>query len=442
MKLQYQLTAAFTTLLIIIMSAAAITTYSLILNVLIQDEQRQLKDNGRLILEFMVSEDLTDVGNAQQLLKFLEEYNLQVFYYDEKSNTIMYPTVPVPVIKNWINTYDLSDPEQPLWKAGDDRYVVSIIPIYPDLTSQVLVLLTPLDDLQEVQQTFLKRLIVVFLIGIVLAVLLSYYLTKRLVTPLTKLKLQLKKIEKRQFDNIEEIEATGEIKEVEQSVIEMANELQRYIKSQRQFFQNASHELKTPLMTIQGYAEGIRDGIFVDEDSERGLKVMVDEVARLKKIINEMILLAKLDSEENIYQEELINIEELIKLTLDRALPLANERGISLSHRFEPGMKLYADTGKILQAMMNIVSNGIRHAKTTVHLHAYSADGSVIITIEDDGEGIDDELMPKLFHRFVKGNGGETGLGLAISRAIVERSNGSIRVGRSDLGGARFTIKF
>ncbi|MDL4841064.1 sensor histidine kinase [Aquibacillus rhizosphaerae] len=443
MKLQYQLTLAFTTLLAIIMSVVAITIYSLILNLLIQDEQRQLEDNGQLIVRFLVSQDLNNSSNMQQLLQYLEEYDLQVFAYDSDSNDIIFSSITnIRRIENWIGTYDLSEEDQPLWKAGNERYVVSIIPIYPQLSDEELVLLTPLDDLQEVQQTFFKTLLLVFIIGIGIAVILSYFLTKRLVTPLTKLKYQLKKIEKRQFDEVEEIQASGEIKEVEQSVLDMAYELRRYIQSQRQFFQNASHELKTPLMTIQGYAEGIRDGVFVKKESERGLDVMVAEINRLKKIINEMILLAKLDSEENIYREELIKVEELIKLTTERALPLANDQQVKIQHNTPSGISLYVDNEKMLQAMMNIVTNAIRHASSQVEITATRSEESITISIADDGKGISEDLMPQLFHRFVKGEGGETGLGLAISRAIVERSGGSISVGKSNLGGALFTINF
>src|SRR5699024_2880746 len=129
----------------------------------------------------------------------------------------------------------------------------------------------------------------------IVAIVISSFLTNKLVTPLSRLKVQLKKIEKRQFDDIERINATGEIKEVEQSVYEMANELHRYMRTQQTFFQNASHDLKTPLMTIQGYAEWIRDCVFNEDEKEKGLDIMVSEVNRLKKIINELILLAKLD---------------------------------------------------------------------------------------------------------------------------------------------------
>ncbi|WP_407271979.1 sensor histidine kinase [Radiobacillus sp. PE A8.2] len=440
MKLQYQLTAAFTTLLIVIMSVAAISIYSLLLDLLIQDEKRQLQENGEILVNLLYSE--RSFYNVQRLNELFENQNIQMFIYDEDINAIYYSNLPVEMVQQWAETYDFSEDGQPLWKAGNAQYVVSKLPLTALSSGMQLILVTPLVDLQAVQQTFLTRLLIIFVIGIAAAILLSHYLTKRLVTPLTRLKIQLKKIEKRKFDDIEEIKASGEIKEVEQSVLEMARELQRYIRSQRQFFQNASHELKTPLMTIQGYAEGIRDGVFEKEAAERGLEVVVAEIGRLKKIINEMILLAKLDSEENIYQEEQINVEELIKLTVDRALPLANERNIKLVHRAAPNLSLYADQQKLLQATMNIVTNAVRHASNQVLITVKEEYGIILIQIEDDGKGIAQELMPQLFQRFVKGEGGETGLGLAIARAIVERSGGSILADRSSLGGAMFTIKF
>lgn len=439
MKLQYQLTIAFTTLLVIIMSVAAITIYSLILNLLIHDEQIELEAKGNLLVNLVIDYNYESI---QRLSQLIQDQQIQLFLYDRSNDHVQFTNLPLPIVEHWTDTYDVTNDKQQIWKAGDESFVVSRVDSYSQLSGMDLVLVTPLEDLQAVQQTFFKRLLLVFLIGIGIIVVLSHFLTKRLVTPLTKLKHQLKRIQKRQFEDVEEVRATGEIKEVEQSVSEMAKELQRYIQSQRHFFQNASHELKTPLMTIQGYAEGIRDGIFIDADSDRGLDVMVEEIARLKKIINEMILLAKLDSEENIYQEELIKIEELITLTVDRALPLANEKEVTLHHHELGDMHVFADKGKLLQAMMNIVTNGIRHAESQVVITAKKQEGTVSILIEDDGKGISKDLMPQLFHRFVKGEGGETGLGLAISRAIIERSDGTISVSDSKLGGALFTIKF
>ncbi|WP_208586034.1 sensor histidine kinase [Gracilibacillus suaedae] len=443
MKLQYQLTIAFTTLLVVIMTVTGIMIYSQMLQMLIKDEQRQLEDKGELIVNFILSEDLNNTTNVQRLLQMLEQYNLQVFAYDEASERIVFSSIPnMNTIESWVQEYDLDSRTQPLWQGKNDNYVVSIIPILSPLSTQHLVLLTPLDDLQDVQRSLMNRLFLIFLIGIAVAVLLSHYLTTKLVTPLTKLKHQLKKIEKRKFDEMEEVKATGEIKEVEQSVVEMANELNSFIQSQHHFFQNASHELKTPLMTIQGYAEGIRDGIFEGEEARRGLQVMVEEIKRLKKIINEIILLAKLDSEADIYRPERVNSKIFMEQIMERAIPIANEKHIQVKQNQVDEVEVMFDAEKMLQAVMNIITNAIRHADTQVKVTGFTENKQFKIQITDDGEGIDDELLKKLFHRFVKGESGETGLGLAIARAIVERSGGSIKAENAPYGGARFTIIF
>jgi len=191
----------------------------------------------------------------------------------------------------------------------------------------------------------------------------------------------LNKVEMRRFSEVRLVETGGEIGEVAKAVYDLAGELEKNQRTQKQFFQNASHELKTPLMSIQGYAEGIKDGIFTAERANKGLNVIVKECERLKKIVTEMILLAKLESEEGIFHME----------------------------RFP---------------LISIDSEGIR------------------ISISDDGDGIPESLLSQLFGRFVKGNNGETGLGLAISRAIVERCRGRISAHNEPGGGAAFVLRF
>lgn len=440
MKLRYQLTAAFTALLLVIMAVTGYVIYSLILNLLVQDEQRQLEQKGEILVSVLNAQYGTD-QDIQQINGFLQDQDIQMFLYDRRQNSVLYSTMSNKVVKGFLQSNDFSGNDQ-LWEYGKDKFVTSRILLYPETTNMELILLTPMKDIQAVQQNFIFRLFIVFLIGAGVAVLLSYFLTSRLVTPLSQLKRQLKKIEKRQFDDIERIKATGEIKEVEQSVFEMAGELQRYMNSQQTFFQNASHELKTPLMTIQGYAEGIRDHIFEAEDEEKGLEVMVSEVNRLKTIINEMILLAKLDSEPTVYQPEKVNVSMLIDRIVERVVPLVNEKEITLHHEVEDGLILLADEEKLLRALLNLVFNGIRHARAQVQISVYKKQRNMIIEVADDGKGVAEELRPNIFHRFVKGKDGETGLGLAIARAIIQQSGGKIRVDDSELGGARFIITF
>lgn len=440
MKLQYQLNAAFTTLLLVIMAVTGYVIYSLILDLLVQDEQRQLAQKGEILVN-VLNEQYGTERDMQQFNDFLQDQSIQLFLYDRNKDSILYSTMSNRIAIGFYKDNDFSKDEQ-LWEYGNDKFVTARILLLPEKTGLELILLTPMKDIQAVQQDFIFRLFIVFLIGAAAAVLLSYFLTNKLVTPLSQLKRQLKKIEKRQFDDIERIRATGEIKEVEQSVYEMAGELQRYMSSQQTFFQNASHELKTPLMTIQGYAEGIRDHIFDEKEEEKGLEVMVTEVKRLKTIINEMILLAKLDSEPTVYQSEKVSVSLLINQVVDRVIPLVNEKGIVLHHQVEDNLTLFIDEEKLLRALLNLVFNGIRHAETEINISVYKKNRVTVIIIEDDGEGVSEEMIPHIFHRFVKGKDGETGLGLAIARAIIQQSGGKISVNDSELGGACFKITF
>ncbi|MBA2175145.1 HAMP domain-containing histidine kinase [Halobacillus locisalis] len=435
MKLLYQLNAAFTALILVLMSITAFFIYSLLMDMLIQDEQRQLKARAEILIDVINDQS---PSRGPELSQLIQDRNYPILLFDRDSGEVLFRTMPNTVADEWISRYDEELIDEEVWGSSGERFVVYDFALSSD-NSQVLVMATPLNDLQAVQSVFAFRMIVVIIIGLVLAVVISYFLTKRLVTPLSRLKLELKKIEKRQFDQVQAVEASGEIKEVEQSVRHMAEELSRYIHSQKQFFQNASHELKTPLQSIQGYAEGIRDGIFEGEAAEKGYNVMVSETERLKKIVNEMILLAKLDSSEDVYHPERTDVMELLTQAKDRLVPLAQDKGVDIQLDVEDSFYSYVDGERVLQAFINILSNAIRHARAQVTIETSVQNGMVHIRVGDDGEGIPEELLPQLFERFIKGKGGETGLGLAISRAIVVRSGGSIEA--YNQSGATFEIQ-
>ena len=186
MKLQYQLNAAFTALLLVIMAVTGYVIYSLILNLLVQDEQRQLEQKGEILVS-VLNEQYGTEQDIQQINGFLQDQNIQLFLYDRRNNTVLYSTMSNKVVTGFLQGNDFSKDEQ-LWEYGKDKFVTSRILLYPEKTSLELILLTPMKDIQAVQQNFIFRLFIVFLIGAGVAVLLSYFLTNKLVTPLSKLK--------------------------------------------------------------------------------------------------------------------------------------------------------------------------------------------------------------------------------------------------------------
>jgi len=256
---------------------------------------------------------------------------------------------------------------------------------------------------------------------------------------------ELIKVKERRFSEVRFVRAGGEIGSVAESVYDMAGELDRFNHVQKQFFQNASHELKTPLMSIAGYAEGIRDGVFEGERIRKGLDIIISESGRLKKLVTEMTLLAKLDSEEDVFRKNAVSLKELVTEASERMNPLLVKKGIRLQIDYTPPsgpFGVVADRDKLLQALLNIMSNAARYAVEQMNVSAKVVEGRIEMTISDDGPGIPDELLPFLFHRFVKGKDGESGLGLAISRAIVERCGGIIAAGNRQEGGAVISMSF
>lgn len=196
-------------------------------------------------------------------------------------------------------------------------------------------------------------------------------------------------------------------------------------------------------MSISGYAEGIRDGVFEGDSVRKGLDIIMGESSRLKNIVTEMTLLAKLDSEEDIFTLTEFSLKELLVETIERMNPLLMKRELLL-HTFydEYELMITADKDKLLQALINVFSNATRYANEQIYLHAGIKEGRVEVIISDDCPGIPEDLLPYLFHRFVKGKDGESGLGLAISRAIVERCGGMITASNREGGGVVIAIVF
>ncbi|WP_256758406.1 cell wall metabolism sensor histidine kinase WalK [Cohnella sp. WQ 127256] len=456
MKLVHQINLAIGVALVLVLSITAVLIHYVLLDHFMGTQKQDMKKFGAALTATMVQEASirSEVGVTKpSTLTTLPATSISpvasgisAIVTDVTGNPIVLED-PLPIAPQQIGQFTKMESfeatgMQHIWDGKDNRFLVEVSTV-PQGT---LTLLTPISKIKEIERALLDRLLLVFLVGGILMLVLSQFITRKLIKPLMKLKEELKKVKGRQFAHVNLVHAGGEIGSVAETVYEMADELNRFSRTQKQFFQNASHELKSPLMSIVGYTEGIRDGVFEGEDVRKGLDIILSESGRLKNIVTEMTLLAKLDSEEDIYKPSEVCLKDLLTETIERINPLLVKKEIMLHPSFneqEEGLlTIRADRDKLLQALLNVTSNAIRHANKHVYVHATVNKGRVEISVSDDGKGIPDELLPYLFHRFVKGKDGETGLGLAISRAIVERSGGLISAGNRKEGGAIFSLGF
>ncbi|GGG85922.1 sensor histidine kinase [Paenibacillus radicis (ex Gao et al. 2016)] len=452
MRLIYRLNLSFGILLFAVLAITAVLLYPLLSNTLIEGQRKEMRVAGRLYLNELqaVPGQTLEIAKLQNGSPSNGPTEPMEAIWAQSLNQLFYSQLTAAKTVEWANFFAFQKvngvPQQ-----TNGAYIIESISsrgfIDPNNPySTTFMMTTPLSTIKSMQWALFSRMLLILSAGGALAFLLSMFITRKLVTPLTDLRKELKKVETRRFSEVELVKSSGEVGEVAQSVYQLAGELEKYHRAQKQFFQNASHELKTPLMSIQGYAEGIRDGIFTGEHADKGLETIAEECERLKKIVTEMILLAKLESEEGIFENFDIPVQNLITKTVERMNPLLLDKGIHIEVSSMPDWgkqpHIKVDPEKLLQALLNIVGNASRYAKETIRINVSENDNRVAIEICDDGEGISEAILPRLFQRFVKGQDGQTGLGLAISRAIVERCHGQISAHNRTNGGAAFVLSF
>ena len=213
-------------------------------------------------------------------------------------------------------------------------------------------------------------------------------------------------------------------------------DIEKEAERQQTFFQNASHELKTPLMAIQGYAEGIQAGVM---DAGGAADVILEESDRMTELVEELLDISKIDMGRQRLTLSETDIRELLYDGIRAVEPIA-AGGITIVPDFpeEPVMVSCDDT-QLRRAVTNILSNGVRYARSKLRLTCRADKRHVTIRIQDDGDGIAEEDIPHIFDRFYMGRSGKSGIGLALTKEIIHLHKGTIRAYNGD-GGAVFEI--
>ena len=230
-------------------------------------------------------------------------------------------------------------------------------------------------------------------------------------------------------------------KEVENWAIQKENEILQMKASEtyrREFIGNVSHELKTPIFNIQGYILTLLDGGLYDEEvNMKYLKRTSKSVDRMINIVEDLEVITRLETEETQLEIGEFNIVELAKDVLDQLELKANESKIELSIQKEILTEfVLGDSDKIQQVFANLISNSIKYGKEggRTEVRFFDMNDNILIEIADDGIGISEVDLPRLFERFYRVDKnrsrkiGGTGLGLAIVKHIIEAHNQTINV--------------
>ena len=242
-----------------------------------------------------------------------------------------------------------------------------------------------------------------------------------------------------------------ELIDLNEHMNETARKLEKSDEDQKIFFQNVSHELKTPLMSIKGYAEGIKYGVFSSENEKNDAsEIIISESDRLNELVADLLYISKMDATKKSDSTTKENLVELVETCADKLRGLLVNfksenlnKTINISHP-KTDIYIYCDAENMIRAIMNVASNCVRYAESAVNISFDETDDDIILCIKDDGHGIEEKDLPNIFKRFYKGKGGKHGIGLSIAKTIIEQHNAKITAKNRDDGitGAEFIIEF
>ena len=286
-------------------------------------------------------------------------------------------------------------------------------------------------------------------IALVIALGFAFWLTRWISKPLHQMADAVKAVPEGKYQPIQP-EGPVEVQSLARVFNEMVDKVQASQQSQKDFVANVSHELKTPLTSIQGFAQAILDGTARTPDELRQAgEVIYEEASRMYRLVVDLLDLAHLDAGTAELQRAPVDLKVLLKEIIRTLTPQANQGQVHLSLDIGDLPSIIGDGDRLAQVFTNLVDNAIHHTPPggEVRIQAGVNAANVEISVEDSGTGIPPEDLPRIFERFYQvdksrpgGGVRGVGLGLAIAKEIVESHGGSISVQSQPGQGSVFVV--
>ena len=292
-----------------------------------------------------------------------------------------------------------------------------------------------------------QMIIIVLVIAVILSCFLAYRLAKKIVKPLNEIDFEHPEEAKdiQQYDELKPL-----LRKLHSQNRMLQNEMEEREKMRREFTANVSHELKTPLTSISGFAEIIRDGIVKEEDIPRFSGKIYTESQRLICLVEDIIKISQLDDEQLEFERRPVELSEVVREIADTLTPEAAKRGVKISMQVEP-VRIVGIRQILVEMIYNLCDNAVKYnregGEVALTLRK-TADEKAVFCVKDTGIGIPEEEQSRVFERFYrvdkshsKETGG-TGLGLSIVKHGALLHHGKIQVDSTPGAGTRIEIRF
>ncbi|AZV55503.1 HAMP domain-containing sensor histidine kinase [Clostridium sp. AWRP] len=341
-----------------------------------------------------------------------------------------------------------------------NQYIFHIIPLNYDDSSTKTILIVPLGDDSNVLKIFIITIISIFIFSCIITnIFVSYLFSRRIVSPIESLKKATSEISRGDlsFEIIED--GDSEIRDLcsdfEKMRIQLKNSIHmkmKYDEDRKILVSSISHDLKTPITSIKGYVEGILDGVTnTPEKLEHYLKTIYSKSQQIDKMIDDLLLYSKLDLNQIPFNFEKTDIVEYFTYCVEESAFELNKLNIdiSLQNNLNKCKYVMIDRERFTRVALNIINNSKKYMGDTknsnILISLRENNASILIEIKDNGSGISQNDIHKIFDRFYRADSARTetkgsGLGLAIAKQIVEGHKGKIWAASEEGKGTSITI--
>jgi signal transduction histidine kinase len=307
-----------------------------------------------------------------------------------------------------------------------------------------LIITKPATHLDQRWLPLVWRLLPAFFAGILVAGLLGWYLSRRITRPVLALSRAADEVAGGRYSvAVPEVPGQSEISHLAERFREMAADLHEAEKLERNFLMTVSHELRTPLTAIRGHVEALLEGVVEDTEARtNSLEVISLETKRLERLVGDVLDLAKLDTRRFTLLREEVDMERLVERAYSAFGEEARRRGIDYRRSVSATPVIETDGDRVLQVISNLLSNAFRWTPDggRIDLGLTKVDGTIHVTVGDNGPGISAEERERIFRPFWSRDGGGTGLGLAIANELAAALGGEIALETAPGRGSRFEL--
>ncbi|WP_440831237.1 sensor histidine kinase [Paenibacillus sp. 22594] len=415
-------------------------------------------ETNELASHFTVMAESKDTTSEQMMRTFAEFSNVSIFNISQDQSVSFHSGLHNSADRSFIHAADLErifsgNSVSFLYKdPGGNRYFVTGQPIKAGQTiSSALYVMSSTASMEQSIDSVRVILLLSGIGALVLALGITWIIARVLSRPLVQMQKATRKIAAGELETRLTISSNDEIGYLSAAINDLAIDLQRYRDTRQEFLANISHELRTPITYLQGYAKVLKGELYeTEEEKKLYLDIIDQEAHRIQHLVDDLFELAKMEEGKIPLHMEDVDLKPIVEHAARKLELTAKEKGLSITVSYSgQAVEVHGDRKRMEQIVMNLLENAVRYTdEGGINVQLNTTPDAVLFIVEDTGIGIPEDELPYIFDRFYRVEKsrsrqyGGTGLGLSIVKKLAELLGGSIRITSANGMGTRCEVRF